>query len=156
MTAFMTFIQPTFDRWFARTGFTWARTITLVKFMAAGLPSFVIAVPANYLLVSHARLGKPLAYAIVMAMQVTINFFMCRRFVFGGKAAGPLARQFIAFFTGIMAFRVADWLLYVMLVNVVGLYYLAAQCLNVAVFGIAKFVFSERVFARRDATRIEE
>lgn len=153
MTARMPFIPQTFDRWFARTGFTWARTLTLVKFMAAGLPSFGLAVPVNYLLVSHAHLGKPLAYALVMAMQVTINFFMCRRFVFGEQGTGSLARQFGAFFTGIMAFRVADWLLYVLLVNIAGLYYLMAQILNVAVFGIAKFVFSEWVFARHATTR---
>ncbi len=152
----MTSIPIHFDRLFARTGFTWVRTITLVKFMAAGLPSFGLAVPANYLLVSHAHLDKPLAYAIVMVMQVTINFFMCRHFVFGGKHTGQISHQFGAFFTGIMAFRVADWLLYVLLVNVVGIYYLAAQGLNVAVFGIAKFAFSERVFARRGAIKVEE
>ncbi len=152
----MTPIPIHFDRLFARTGFGWARTITLVKFMAAGLPSFGLAVPANYLLVSHAHLDKPLAYAIVMVIQVTINFFMCRHFVFGGKSTGQFSRQFGAFFSGIMAFRVADWLLYVLLVNRAGIYYLAAQVLNVAVFGIAKFVFSEWVFARREATKVKE
>ena len=153
MTRRMASIPALFDRWFARSGFTWVRTITLLKFMAAGLPSFALAVPANYMLVGHAHLGKPLAYALVMAMQVTVNFFICRRFVFGGRNTGTLARQFVAFFSGIMAFRVADWLLYVLLVNVAGIFYLAAQCLNVAVFGIAKFVFSERVFARRGTNK---
>ena len=138
------------DRWAARAGFSRARIVTLCKFMAVGLPAFLLAVPLNYLLVERAHFAKPLAYALVMALQVSINFFMCRAFVFERSDRRSLWVEFGSFFGGIMLFRLADWVVYVFLVNVVGLYYLAVQLVNVAVFALLKFLFSEWVFLRKD------
>lgn len=121
------------------------RALRLVKFLAAGFPSFLFAVPTNYVLVAHARLGKPAAYAIVLAGQVTINFFVLRAFVFD-RTGKPWPRQFAEFFGGILGLRTADWLTYVVLADVFGFFYLGVQLLNVALFSLAKFLFAERVF----------
>ena len=124
------------------------RTVRLLKFLAAGLPSLLLAVPANYWLAGHLGLAKPFAYAIVLAGQVTLNFFLNRTFVFE-KRGKSILQEFVPFVAGILGFRVADWLVYVLLVEVCGLYYLAVQLGNILVFSVPKFVFAERVFAAR-------
>ena len=124
------------------------RAVRLLKFLAAGLPSFLLAIPANYWLAGWVGLAKPVAYAIVLAGQVTLNFFLNRVFVFE-KRGKSMVQEFVPFVVGILGFRVADWLAYVLLVEVYGLYYLAVQLGNVLVFLVPKFVFAEGVFRAR-------
>ena len=124
------------------------RAVRLLKFLAAGLPSFLLAVPANYWLVGRLGLAKPFAYAIVVAGQVTLNFFLNRAFVFEKRGMSILG-EFVAFVAGIFGLRAADWLVYVLLVEICGLYYLAVQIANVLLFSLLKFAFAERVFRAR-------
>lgn len=121
------------------------RALRLLKFLAAGLPLFLFAVPANYWLAGWVGLAKPVAYAIVLAGQVTIGFFLNRVLVFEKRGKSFLL-EFVRFVIGILGFSVADWLVYVLLVEVYGLYYLAVQLSNVLVFLGPKFVFAESVF----------
>lgn len=121
------------------------RAVKLIKFLAAGLPSFLAAVPLNWLLVTHWGFPKGPAYALVLIFQVTINFFLCRWFVFEKTSDKSLMAEFGAFVAGIAFFRLADWGVYYLLVNVAGFYYLAVQLMNVAVFSVLKFLYSERV-----------
>ncbi|TAN37968.1 MAG: hypothetical protein EPN23_03655 [Verrucomicrobia bacterium] len=125
------------------------RGLVLFKFMASGLPSFLLALPANYFLVEQAHWNKSLAYALIMTAQVTVNFFICRAWVFGRRDRQTLWQEFSAFFTGIMAFRCGDWAFYTLLTWLWPRYYLLVQCGNVAVFGLLKFLFSERLFKRK-------
>jgi len=132
------------------------RAVRLLKFLAAGLPAFLLALPANYWLAGRLGLAKPFAYAIVLAGQVTLNFFLCRAFVFEKRGEGIL-REFGQFVAGILGFRAADWLVYVLLVDVCGLYYLAVQLGNVLVFSVPKFVFAKSVFrARRGSASVAD
>ena len=124
------------------------RGVVLFKFLASGLPSFLLAFPANLWLVKQAHWNMSLAYAVIMAAQVTINFFICRRWVFGRRDQQALWQEFSAFFTGIMAFRCGDWALYTAMTWIWPAHYLLVQCSNVAVFGVLKFLFSERLFKR--------
>ena len=88
------------------------------------------------------------AYASVLAGQVTLNFFLNRAFVFEKQGESTLA-AFVVFVAGIFAFRAADWLVYVLLVEVCGLYHLAVQFGDVLLFSVLKFAFAERVFRAR-------
>jgi putative flippase GtrA len=121
-----------------------SRHVQLFKFLAAGLPSFILAVPLNYLLAGILHIPKAPAYAVVLVFQITINFFMCRWFVFEKESATPLWKDFYVFTVGIAFFRLCDWLLYSFLVNTCGFYFLAVQLANVVIFSVAKFLFSER------------
>jgi putative flippase GtrA len=122
------------------------RGFKLFKFLAAGLPSFVVAVPLNYLLVDRADLHTGVAYALVLLAQVSVNFFMCRLFVFERTAIRPpIVKEFLAFVAGMAVFRLADWVVYYVLVNQVGVSYLAVQLSNVVFFAVLKFLFAERV-----------
>lgn len=127
-------------------GITPRRFWTLLKFLAAGGPAVLLAVPVNYLLVDKLHFQKALAYLAVLVVQVNINFFMCQMFVFRGEGRFSL-RRYGHFMGGIMGFRFLDWCLYVLLVSGVGLHYLLVQLLNLAVFALAKFLFAESLFA---------
>lgn len=118
------------------------------KFGLAGLPSFLVAIPLNYALVKWAGLPKPAAYALVLAVQVTVNFFACRYFVFDADRRQSLWKSFVVFFNGIILFRLADWAVYSILTTRLGLPFIAVQLFNVLLFGFLKFEFSRRVFER--------
>jgi putative flippase GtrA len=117
-------------------------------FLAAGAPSFALAIPLNWLLVTRFHWNKAGAYAVVLTMQVTLNFFMCRWFVFKDRKPTPLWTQLVQFLSGIMLFRAADWALYTLLVSVFGLYFLAVQIANIVIFAVLKFEYARRVMER--------
>ena len=69
------------------------------KFLIVGLPAFIVAIPLNWFLVEKLAWWKPLAYAFVLVAQTTVNFFLCRRFVFlpsKEKSIGKQYREFMA------------------------------------------------------------
>lgn len=117
----------------------------IVRFLLAGLPSFALAVPLNYLLVDHAQLNKSLAYGIVLFCQVVTNFFVCYFFVFERKSNRTLLQQLWQFVVGIMAFRCGDWAVYSLATAYLGVNYLLMQILNVTLFSLMKFSFAKRV-----------
>jgi putative flippase GtrA len=125
----------------------------LFLFLAVGLPAFLVAFPLNFLLVDRCGLPKALAYAIVLVVQVNINFPLCRRFVFDPDPDKSLWRQYAEFMGAVAVFRGIDWLFYTFCVEalrfplvIVGrdCYYLAYQLANVIIFSLAKFVFCKR------------
>jgi putative flippase GtrA len=120
------------------------RFVTLAKFLAAGLPSFLLAVPLNYFAVDFLKLPPSPVYAVLLVFQVTLNFFMCRWFVFKKTTDTPLWKEFGIFTVGILVFRLADWGLYTLLVSVFHLYYIGVQLANVVIFSVLKFLFSEK------------
>jgi len=117
----------------------------LSKFLAAGLPAILLAIPLNYFLVTHFKWEEPVAYALVLIGQITLNFFMCRWFVFDQRNDRSIFTQFRYFFSGIILFRSADWGLYTFLVSFCGFNYLSIQLLNVVLFAYLKFKYSQRV-----------
>lgn len=119
---------------------------TFLRFLLSGLPSFLIAIPLNIFLVELLHLHKVLAYSLLLVLQITLNFFMLRRFTFRTAPGPSMLRKFSHFMIGIIIFRILDAALYAFLVQRLGLYYLLAQILNVGLFSIAKFLFSQYVF----------
>lgn len=125
----------------------------LLRFLAAGFPAFLVALLLNWLLVSQLHWPKPLAYAVVLFAQVSVNFFACFYFVFERTAPRPTFAQFWKFLTGIALFRGADWLAYTVMVEWARVPYLAAQLVNVTLFALLKFRFSASVFERSSTGR---
>ena len=116
-----------------------------VKFLLVGLPSFLVALPLNWFLVEKLSLNRPVSYAIVLFFQVSVNFFLCRFWVFDRTRKTSLVVQYFSFVGAIAFFRLADWGLYALLVEVFGFYYLAVQLFNIVVFAVLKFGFSKRI-----------
>lgn len=123
--------------------------LKLLRFLAVGIPAFLIAIPLNWFLVEHLIWPKPAAYAVVLVVQVTINFFACILFVFKRDPSKNLAAQFLVFMSGILAARVLDWGLYSLLVKTTPIHYIAIQFFNVIIFSLAKFSFARRTIEGR-------
>lgn len=138
----------------ARPAFV-GRALTLLRFQAAGAPAFALAIPLNWALVEHGGLAHAPAYLVVLLFQVAFNYVMCRRFVFPAAGDRGFFAEFLPFVSGIMVIRVLDWLTYQLWVGPLGIYYLAAQILNVPLFALVKFLFAERLLdaARRGRAR---
>ena len=117
-------------------------------FVVAGLPAFILAIPLNWIMVDLLNWYKPVAYALVLVVQVIINFFMCRWVVFKNKKETPIVFQFAQFFGGIIFFRVLDWGVYSILVTLCDFYYLAVQLANVLIFSLLKFNYSKKIMER--------
>lgn len=125
----------------------------LFLFLAVGLPAFAIAFPLNFVFVEFLDLHKAIAYAIVLFVQVNINFPLCRKFVFTPSQKKPLHKQYLEFMASVAFFRFFDWLFYTFCVEAIefdiiifgeNCYYLIYQLLNVIIFSIAKFLFCKR------------
>jgi putative flippase GtrA len=114
------------------------------RFVLFGIPAFLIAIPLNWCLVEKLLWPKPAAYALVLVVQVTINFYVCIRFVFKRDISKSISSQFLLFMSGILAARVLDWGLYSILVKTTPIHYIAIQFFNVILFSIAKFTFARR------------
>lgn len=126
---------------------------SVLKFLLAGLPAFVLAVPLNFLLVDRIGLPPWIAYPVVLFFQVNVGFVLCRWKVFRPNAQKPLWRQYSEFLGAVVVFRALDAVLYAFLVSVFpfrlvlfgkNCYYLVYQLANVVIFSLAKFVFCRR------------
>ena len=126
--------------------------LKVLRFVLYGIPALLIAFPLNWLLTEKAGWHHSAAYALVMLVQVTINFFVCIWFVFKRDKNSSLWSQFLGFMAGISAARFLDWALYTVLVNalhstLVGIseyYYLLIQAGNVIIFSFVKFLLARR------------
>jgi putative flippase GtrA len=117
--------------------------LKITRFILYGIPAFLIAIPLNYFLVQKLLWPKPAAYALVLVVQVTINFFACILFVFKRDESKSLRSQFVMFMSGILTARVLDWGIYTLL-TWLGMNITLAQFLNVVVFSITKFTFARK------------
>ena len=118
----------------------------LVRFLAGGLPGFLLAAVLNWLLVSFGHWPKPLAYAVVLLAQFTINFYLCFYWVFERQTAIPSWSQYWRLLSGVAVTRAADWAVYTALAGFAGLPYLAVQLFNVVIFALLRFKLATSVF----------
>ena len=109
-----------------------------LRFLIAGLPAAVLAVPLNVFLVEKLDLSKPVSYAVALCIQIVINFFICRSYVFGDTGA-PLWLVFSRFFFAIGLIRLLDWLAYFYLFPFFGRWYVLLQLGNLVIFSVLKF-----------------
>ena len=126
------------------TGYA-SQSFHVFKFLVAGIPAFLLALGLNYTFVSVFCLPKDAAYAIVLFIQVSINFFMCRIFVFVPREDTSIWRQYFHFLIGIALFRFADWGVYVIVVEIFGVYFMIVQLANTAFFSLLKYFFARSV-----------
>ena len=56
-----------------------------IKFLIAGAPSALLAIPLNIILVEIGQLNKPISYSIVIFFQILMNFCFLRKYVFKNK-----------------------------------------------------------------------
>ena len=120
----------------------------LFLFLIVGLPGFLVAVALNIIFVEYLALSKWIAYAIVLFIQVTINFFALIAFVFNRDRTKSLGRLYLVFLSGISVARLLDWSVYFVLTGFWGLNYVVVQVFNVVLFSVLKFIFSRQALER--------
>ena len=117
-------------------------------FMLAGFPSFLLAIFLNWIMVEYISFDKLISYAIIQILQVVINFFMCKIFVFK-KNKNRIINQFIKFSAGIILFRILDWSFYTLIIFNTDIHFIIIQISNTIIFSIMKFFYSKRVLEKK-------
>ena len=111
-----------------------------IKFLLAGLPSALLAIPLNIVLVEIGEVNKTVSYGLVIFFQILVNFIFINNYVFKYKNKFT---SFIRFFFGIVIFRTFDLIIYSQLINLFPKLYILIQLSNIAIFSMIKFKYSK-------------
>jgi putative flippase GtrA len=129
----------------------------LLRFLASGIPGFLAAIATNVLFTDYLHWWKPLSYIVALWVQMTTNFFVCRRLVFSCDIESPWPRQYRGFMAGNVCIRSVEWIVYTTAVSAFDVPYVAAQLANIVLFSLVKFRFAQSIFSRKEikASQIE-
>lgn len=98
----------------------------------------------------HEILGLPpgMSFAVALACAYIINFFNNRKWVFSSNA--EVFPQTVKFLAVSLGFRLAEYLVFLLLYGALGLHYLVAVFISLISFYIFKFyVYKEVVFTSK-------
>ena len=113
-----------------------------IKFLLAGLPSALLAIPLNIVLVEIGEVNKTISYGLVIFLQILVNFIFINNYVF---KYNNRFTSFIKFFFGIVIFRAFDLIIYSQLINLFPKLYILIQLSNIAIFSMIKFKYSKLI-----------
>ncbi len=117
-----------------------------VKFLFLGIASFVLTLVATAFFHEVIRFSEETAYLIAIIIAFICNFFGARFYVFESRSK-PLLKQFVQFVGSSLFFRGAEYLAFILLHTVMGVYYLLATCIVMTVSFVCKYLFYRtRVF----------
>lgn len=116
--------------------------------MSGGVPAFLFAILCNWILVDVIHVPVLLAYIVVLALQIIINFIINHYLVFNRKDT-PTFRMLRQFFWYVIFFQGLSWLTYALMVKVFGIYYLLAQLINIALLSVFKFLWATKIFTKK-------
>ena len=115
-------------------------------FLLVGIPSYIIALLLNLILVEHLNISIVISYIPVLFLQVIINFILNLKFVFKGNRSKNFYIKMKNFMLLILLVRLFDWVFFVILTQYFIVWYIFAQLINVAIFSFVKFLVSIRIF----------
>lgn len=121
-----------------------------LKFVILGIPPFLVAIPLNFALVEWAGMNKQVAYALVLFIQININFLLLKVFLFRNEGKPVTVREYFSYLAGVSFFRFLDWGVYALLIPFAGKYYLVVQILNTFVFMVLKFIFIRHILENKN------
>jgi putative flippase GtrA len=120
--------------------------VTFLKFGLAGLPAFVVAVPLNIVLIEWAHWPKPVAYLLVVFIQMTAGFLMNHYLVFRTTEERPLLPAYGKYVLSLGAIRLLDWCSYTALVELIHIRYVIAQIGCSVFFLLVKYISAKAIF----------
>ena len=85
-------------------------------FLIVGLPSYILGIGLNYYLVEFLKINLYFSYAIILIIQIIINFYLNLKFVFYENNKES-KKKFLKFFIVIINFRIIDWIVYYIFVD---------------------------------------
>lgn len=121
-----------------------------VRFGVAACVCFVVNLGLTIGL--HELIGLPeeVAFAIAIASVLVISFMMLRFWVYPEQTLG-IGRQFLAHLTTNLGFRVTEYVTFLLLHSVLGLYYVYATIIVMGIAFPTKFLFYRLVVFRSRA-----
>lgn len=126
---------------------------SLARFAAGGVLSFSVTLGTTALLHELLGLGEPVAAAGGFAAALTVNFLFMRYYVFRGSTM-PAMRQAVMFLSASGVFRGLEYLSFLVLNVILGMRYLIALPIVLAVSFVLKFLAYDRwLFARGAAAK---
>jgi len=120
--------------------------VNFLRFGLSGLPGFLLAIGVNILLIEVFHWPKPLAYLLVVWIQMTLGFAMCRVLVFPENPAAPILSAYLQFALSMGLIRIADWSLYTALVEIARFPYVLTQVFTTVLFLGVKFFSAKAIF----------
>ena len=115
-------------------------------FLLVGIPSYLIALFINLILVEYLSVPVIISYIPVLILQVIINFILNIKFVFIKSSSKSYYLKLKNFLSLILLVRLFDWFLFVIITQYLLVWYIYAQLVNIAIFGIIKYLISVRIF----------
>ena len=123
------------------------------RWSLASVFSFSMVVGLTAFLHEVCHVGEQIAFLVPLVILFTANFFICRFFVYRSHA-GSLGRQFAGYAVSVAGFRIAEYLVYWFLIDVMNVWYLLAVFFVVPTSFVVKFLaFGGLVFREGDLQR---
>lgn len=117
----------------------------LLRFGSGAVVSLSSTLAITYVATEWIMLSEKISFAVALICVFFINFLYLRHFVFA--SALPWRRQMRDFFVASIGFRLAEYVAYLLLLDVLGIHYLLTVVVVLSISFVVKFiVFDRRVF----------
>lgn len=111
----------------------------MIRMGAWGLPGLALAFGLNILFVTFFNWNVYATYILVLAIVTSLNYFIIDEIVFRGDKSRN-RQQRIAGYTLIVVFsRLSEWVVYTLLIWLLGIFFLLAQLLVSLLFLVVKY-----------------
>jgi putative flippase GtrA len=121
--------------------------VRMLRFGLLGVASFTANLGLTAFFHEVLRWRPEIAFAVPLAIVLALNFVACRHLVF--EATGDdTGRQLLRFVLSSLGFRSAEWVAFVIIHSIAGLYYLSAVIVVLLVSFFVKFFFFRSVVFR--------
>jgi putative flippase GtrA len=116
----------------------------LVRFGALGAVTFATNVGLTVFLHEVMRLSEEFAFALSLVTVFSISFVACRYIVFENAWEGDPRNQVFLFLVSSLGFRGIEYVMFLLLHSLLGIYYLVALTTVLIVSFFAKFLYYRR------------
>lgn len=119
--------------------------LTLIRFGAAGGATFVINIALTAFLHQGLGVAAEIAFALSLGSILLISFFACRYVIFKTASEGNVKSQALWYLVSTLGFRGAEYLAFLLVHTMLGVYYLVAILGILSVSFFAKFFCYHRM-----------
>ncbi len=122
-------------------------TAQRIRFLIASGVSFALMIGITSLFEETGLLPADIAYAVAIAITITVNFCLYRWYIFPGDHK-PMRVQAVQFVSSVIAFRLVELAVFTLLYRVIGLHYLIGLVLVLSTSFVSKYLFMGRFVFR--------
>jgi putative flippase GtrA len=115
---------------------------TFARFIAVGGLSAAVNIALTVTLHEVVGLSTGMSFACALVLVFVMNFFLARSYIY--QAGGPRSSQFARFLAWTAAFRLGEYMLFLLLNPIMGIYYIASILIVLVASNLTKFVVYRR------------